>query len=337
MEGEVGLNLRRAIGGAVLAILASTVVFAVLAVLGDGPSVAAALGSFPPGTLAMMLLLGLGCFVVRAIRWGWLMARAGHPVGARDALYMHIAGQTMAVSPGRLGEVLKPWLAREIARMPMARGIALVFCERVADLLAVCVLTLGGLSLIGARWWAGPLVIGVMAAGVWVAGSTWFHRIALAVLAKQSWAAKHAESATAMSQTVRDALAWRPLARSALASTFAWGLEGLGFYLCVRALGFDGLGVFSGISAYAAPTIVGAFTFLPGGIGGTEASMAGILVAVGMPAATAAAATVVARVATLWWAVALGWIVLASRPALLRRLFSTIVGTDGDAEEPGTG
>jgi uncharacterized protein (TIRG00374 family) len=318
------------LGALVLAIGVSAIVYAVLAFVADGPAVADALGTFPPATLAIMLALALGCYLVRALRWGWLMRLVGHPASVRDALYLHLSGQTMAVSPGRMGEVLKPWLARDTVGMPMGEGVALVFCERVADLLAVCILSLGGLSLVDAGWWAVVLVFGTLGVGVYVAGSSWFHRAALGLIGRQAWARRHHEAAAAMSATVQRALAWRPLALSTLASVVAWGFEGVGFYLCVRTLGFSGLDVFAGVSVYAVPTIVGAFTFLPGGIGGTEASMAGILIAVGMPGADAAAATVLTRVATLWWAVLLGWAVLVTRPTVFRRLVSTIAGADAD-------
>jgi hypothetical protein len=39
-------------------------------------------------------------------------------------------------------------------------------------------------------------------------------------------------------------------------------------------------------------------------------------------------ATLLVRVATLWWAVVLGWAALASRPALFRRLFATMASGD---------
>jgi uncharacterized protein (TIRG00374 family) len=112
-------------------------------------------------------------------------------------------------------------------------------------------------------------------------------------------------------------------------SVVAWGFEGIGFALCLHELGFGGLDVFAAVSVYAVATIVGAFTFLPGGIGLTEASMAGILVTAGMAASAASAATLVTRVVTLWWAVLLGWLMLASRPVLFRRL----LGREADDPE----
>ncbi|MRS11726.1 MAG: flippase-like domain-containing protein [Actinobacteria bacterium] len=319
-SGERIFGPRRLIRAVLIAALMSGVVYAVLIVLGDGSEVASALRGFPPPTLAWMLLLGLAGFVVRALRWGALMRVLGHPVRTRDALYLHVAGQTMSVTPGRVGEVLKPWLAREVGGMPMSHGIPLVFAERVADLIAVCVLALGGLAALGG---SAPVLVAwtaVIVGGTALAGAPWFHSLALKLVRRQEWSRKHEGSAQAIAETLSRALHWRTLAWSVPVSLLAWGLEGIGLVLCIRALGFDALGWAASVSVYAVATIAGAFSFLPGGIGLTEASMAGILVATGMPAAAASAATLVTRVATLWWSVSLGWVALASRPAVLKRV-----------------
>jgi len=50
----------------------------------------------------------------------------------------------------------------------------------------------------------------------------------------------------------------------------------------------------------------GALSFMPGGLGGDEAVMVGLLVWQGLDAADAVAATVIIRVTTLWFAVLLG-------------------------------
>jgi len=304
----------------VVAALMSGAVYAVLIALGDGREVVRALRGFNPLVFVGMLVLGLASFALRALRWGALMRVLGYPVRAADALYLHVAGQTMSITPGRVGEILKPWLAREVAGMPMSSGIPLVFAERVADLIAVSLLALGGLSALGGATSVLAAGVAVVVAGTTLAGSAWFHGLALRVVRRQEWARRHEGSARAISDTLGRALHWRVLVWSVATSVVAWGLEGIGFSLCLHALGFDTLGVLAEISIYGVATIAGAFSFLPGGIGLTEASMAGILMAAGVAAAGASAATLVTRVATLWWSVALGWVALGSRPKVLRRV-----------------
>lgn len=320
MDAYTSMNLRKMLRALVVAALASALVYAVMIALSDGPEVARALSGFPVTTFGLMLLLGAGCYAIRAMRWGALMRLMGHPLSLRDAFYAHLAGQTMTISPGRVGEVLKPWLSRELSGLPLSRGIALVFTERVADLIAVCLLSLGGLSALGGGSWWLLVGLGFIVVGTAVASSGWFHRLALGVLGRQEWAQRHRESAKAISETIRTSLDWRVLWWSVSASAAAWGLEGIGFALCLEALGFSVFDLATAVSVYAVSTIVGAFTFLPGGIGLTEASMAGILVASGMGASGASAATLITRVATMWWAVVIGWAVIAGRPALFRRL-----------------
>lgn len=328
-ERTRNLSASRILRGLAFAALGSAAVSAVLVVIGDGPAVAAALRGFDLLTLLWMLLLGAAGFLVRSIRWGALMREIGHPVAFRDALYMQVSGQAMTVTPGRVGEVVKPWLGREISGMRMTRGVTLVFAERVADLIAVCLLALGGLTALGGTTWVLAAGVAVVAAGTVLAGSSWFHGLALRVVRSRERARKHEASAEAIADTLRRALHWRVLLWSVPASVVAWGLEGIGFALCLRAFGFDALGLLADVSVYGVATIAGAFSFLPGGIGLTEASMAGILVAADMPAASAAGATVITRVATLWWGVGLGWIALASRPGLLKRVLGGEPAADG--------
>lgn len=333
MDAYTSMNLRKMLRALIVAAFASALVYAVMIFLGDGPRVFAALRRFPLGTFLLMLLLGVGCYVIRALRWCALMRVVNHPMRIADGLYVQFAGQTMSVSPGRLGEVLKPWLSREIAGLPMGRGIALMFAERVADLIAVCLLSLGGLAALGGGSLWLMIGLGAIVAGTLVASSGWFHRLALGVIARKDRVRRHHASAKAISETIRAALDWRVLLWSVSASVVAWGLEGVGFAMCLRALGYFGLDAPSSISVYAVSTIVGAFTFLPGGIGLTEASMAGILVATGMGASGASAATLLTRVTTLWWGVVIGWSAIASRPGLLRQLLAMQDGTDESPAE----
>src|SRR5690606_24533469 len=100
-------------------------------------------------------------------------------------------------------------------------------------------------------------------------------------------------------------------------AVLAWLAECVGFALIVGA--FPGAEVPLGVatSIYAATTIAGALSFLPGGLLVTEASMALLLVQAGsgVDQATAAAATILTRLATLWFAVGIGLVAMA----LLRR------------------
>jgi uncharacterized membrane protein YbhN (UPF0104 family) len=85
----------------------------------------------------------------------------------------------------------------------------------------------------------------------------------------------------------------------------SWGLEGLALYWIAQDIGI-GINLATGLGVYAIAVLAGALSFLPGGLGGTEAVMGLLLVAFGADAASAVAITLLCRIATLWFAVALG-------------------------------
>lgn len=86
----------------------------------------------------------------------------------------------------------------------------------------------------------------------------------------------------------------------------AWGAEGIGFGVICRSLDISGsLGVFCAIYAVAVLGGSAAF-FLPAGIGGMEIVMTTLLVERGTPLRVAIIATLLCRLATLWFAVLLG-------------------------------
>jgi uncharacterized protein (TIRG00374 family) len=312
------VNRRRLVGGLAFGVLFSVLVYAALAALTDARAALDAVADFPLLTFGVMLALALGGYTLRGLRWRYYSNLLGHPASPRDALYVYFSGLTMTITPGKVGEVLKAFLARELVGMPMAKGVTLLFIERQADLIAVLVLATGGLSLLpgGWLWIPGALLVVVLAT---LAISTrWFQAFLLRILSASGWIRRHDESVSAISETMRLTLSLRPLSIAVPMSVVAWGAEGLSFYLCARALGFSGLGLGPAVAIYAASTVAGALAFFPGGIGFTEASLAALLVAAGASGATAAAATVIVRVATLWLGVAAGWVVIATRPALLR-------------------
>jgi uncharacterized protein (TIRG00374 family) len=320
---------RRIISGLLVASLASVLVYAILAALTDAQAVGQAIRDFPPETFAAMLALSLVCYVLRAVRWRYYARVLGYSASWRDTFYLHFSGMTMTVTPGKLGEVLKAYLGRELVGMPMTRGVTLLFTERLADLIAVLVLSTGGLSLVTGGWLWFPGALGVVFAGTLVLSSERFHAFALRTVSARPWMRRHDASTAAVSETFRATLSLKTLAVAIPISVVAWGAEGFAFYLCLRALGFDGLGFSPAVAAYAVSTVIGALAFMPGGVGLTEASLTGLCIAAGASGSVATAATVLIRIATLWFGVALGWVVFATRPSVLRGF---VRGRDEDAD-----
>jgi glycosyltransferase 2 family protein len=99
-------------------------------------------------------------------------------------------------------------------------------------------------------------------------------------------------------------------------SIVAWLCECVAFWLVLRGFSSPEATVDASLKLcifiYATMTIAGALSFLPGGLGVQEIGMVKLLIAQahGLSEPTAAAATFITRVCTLWFAVIIGVVAL---------------------------
>ena len=85
-----------------------------------------------PGWLAASLALGLGTFLLRAVRWTWLLRPVARvPVGS--AFLATAAGFAANNLPGKVGEVLRPYLLSRLRGLPFSPLLASIVLERVFD------------------------------------------------------------------------------------------------------------------------------------------------------------------------------------------------------------
>ena len=106
-------------------LIAIAAVIAALTLIGDVREVRARLGGFAWITFAAALGLALGNYALRFVRWhGYLRTRQlAVPVGQSALVF--VAGFSMAVTPGKLGELIKSYLLRQLAGIrspPRRRG-----------------------------------------------------------------------------------------------------------------------------------------------------------------------------------------------------------------------
>jgi uncharacterized protein (TIRG00374 family) len=286
--------------------------YVAIALYAGARDVGAELRAFDVRMALLALALAALNYGLRFAKWELYLRRLGVKIPVGDSLMIFLSGFSLTVTPGKIGEVLKSYLLREIHGVPMARTAPTVVAERVTDLIACVALALGGVGVLGGGqrllWVAGALV------GIFLVVASWrplVHFIIdvsekLPVVGKM--APKLREFYGAMAELVKPV----PLTLATLLSIGAWAAECLAFWVVLH--GFPGADASLRLCTfiYAAMTIAGALSFLPGGLLVQEGGMVGLLVAtahaVTKPRATAA--TFVTRVCTLWFAVVVGLVAL---------------------------
>lgn len=265
--------------------------------------VAAAAAEVGVAGMAVALALSLLNYGLRFCRWQAYLAAMEHPVPWRPSLKIYLAGFALTTTPGKTGETLRGLLLRRW-QMPYQKSLAAFLSERLSDLLAVVLLTLAGLSLYPA---ARPLMLaGALAVAV-----------AFCVLASERLLLRlrHMLAGTGRLQLLQHLADILLQARrchtpvllvvATMLSLVAWAAEAWAFHLILGWMGLDTSLAFA-VFVYAIAMLAGALSFIPGGLGGAEAAMVALLVWGGASGPEAVAATVLIRLATLWFAVILG-------------------------------
>jgi len=298
--------------GLLVVIAGGAAVFAGVSIYGDVHELGNRLAGFAWWTFAAALGLALTNYALRYARWTLYLRNRSLAVPARTSALVFVSGFALSVTPGKIGELIKSYLLRAILAIPIARSAPIVVAERVTDLIALLLLALVGVGLYGI---AGTTVAAggalVLAGLVVLAWPSLSHRLIDAATGPRRLARyrpRLRELYAGLAELVRP---W-PLTWGTAIGVVAWLSECAGFALIVS--GFSGTHVpFAlAILIYASTTVAGALSFLPGGLVVTDAGMTWLLQSArGADQATAAAATILTRLATLWFAVVIGLVALA--------------------------
>jgi glycosyltransferase 2 family protein len=310
--------------GVIVALLMAIAVGALVVAWGDAPSVFAALRRFPAGLIVPVVLLTIWNYALRWLRWNYYLRVLGVAgISHASSALVFLSGFAMGLTPGKSGELSKSYWLREIAgpeRAPIARTAPIVFAERLVDGIAMLLLATSG--LISFRFGVSALLVVAALACVAVAviqARPVVHNL-LKMLSRRPRTSRLGEVLETAYDSARELLTWPRLGLAVGVGVISWGGECLALYLILLGLGaLPSLELVNQATfALAAGSLVGSASLLPGGIGAAEGTVAAVLGLVAdQPRDVAAAATLLIRVCTLWFGVALGAISLA---ALVRRV-----------------
>ena len=297
-------------------------VYAGFVLWADAAGIARALRDFDLRLLPVACGLSFLNYVVRFARWQRYCKLLNVTLTRGTSFLIYLAGLSLTVTPGKLGEAFKSWMIRDVDGSPVAHTAPIVIAERFTDLLAFLVLVgVSGIATHPEHAWIFWVTLALSAALLIVFGSRRAAELACAVLARLPVVGGLAPRASAAFESTRVLTSPRELVMPTLVATVGWGLECYGFWLIANSLvGGEGVPFLFATYSFALAAVAGAVVILfPGGLGITEGLMGSLLegryAALGLGAEVARAkafsATLLIRLCTLWFAVAVGLVSLA--------------------------
>lgn len=303
-------------------LVAAFVLWCAFAVRGDLQliSVASLLRSWDLLLLAAVLSALNYCF--RIVRWRWYLARLGYQLPLRFAGITFLAGFAYTLSPGKMGEIVRARYYVPLG-IPLSSVAAAFFAERLLDVVAMAALAallIASLPAYGNAVFT--IMLGVVVLLAVFSAVPWHRMASTCERLQPGLLRKGLLGVTSTLAATRPLLSPGALSVGFVLGFFAWGFEGIGLSVLAGASTVSHLDLFAAVGIYAVAVLVGAVSFLPGGLGSTEAVMTTLLVARGFPVADSIFITLSCRLLTLWLGVLLGWVAVL---LLRQRSFASAV------------
>lgn len=281
-----------------------------LALYGDLRALGSSLRHFRWSYVPLIVALTAINYALRFVKWEYYLRRLDiREVAFFDSLAIFLSAFAMVLTPGKVGEVLKSYQLRQAYGVPIARSAPIVLAERLTDGVAMAFLSALGLTFYRQGWVIVALTLLLMLGLATVAQ---FRPLALRLIA---WGeglplvGRFAHELHHFYESARTLLEPVPLAVAVTLGTVSWAFEGVALYIVLRGLGVDHSLqlVLQSVFILSFATIVGVLVMMPGGLGGVEGTIAGLLqLLVGLDRARAVTGTLLIRMGTLWFGVTLG-------------------------------
>lgn len=255
--------------------------------------------------LPFILMLAPLNYFFRYLKWNYYLDIVDVDVPPKINRAIFISGLSMTITPAKAGELLKSYLLKEYNGTDISVTSPIIIAERITDAIAMIILaSIGSLAYQHGQY----ILLFTMLAVVLGISSLYFDKLfefITSLLSKVKYLNKISHLLIEFQQNAKKLFGFKSLIVAIGLGLISWGFEGFVVYLSLKALGGD-LSILGSIFVVSFSSILGALSFLPGGLGIAEGSIMGILILLGISKDMSAATTLITRFSTLWLGVLLG-------------------------------
>ncbi len=307
--------------GIVFSLLLAFVVMTAIALYSDVPKMLVALAHFRWMYLPLILGFTLFNYFWRFVKWQYYLRRLKIVLDWRKSLLIFLSGLSMAITPGKVGELLKSYLLRRATGAAISRTSPIIVAERLTDGIAMLGLAATGLILYRFGWQILLVLFILGILGIALVQNRTVVLAGLTTLERVPKLARIAVAIRAFYESSYTLLQWRPLLLAIGIGVISWSGECVALYFV-----YTGLGIAANVDLFikavfilAVSSLIGSASGLPGGLGTADGSMIGLTRVLISPSATmGGAATLLIRLCTLWFGLTLGVVALLTFRAIQR-------------------
>lgn len=289
-----------------LIILFAVIVYLLMGIYANFGNLLSALEKFNWIFLPVMIALVTLAYFVRFIKWNFFLRNVGVHLPLKENLFVFFSGLSMTITPAKAGEIWKGWLIREINGENLSKTVPVVIVDRVTDVIGLVVLSLSGILFYKSGISVLVILIVLFALFLVAIKSKTISGRLISLL--EGRASKYNIDIKDAHQSFQKCIESKYLVGTSVLAVIAWFIECLAIYFVILGFG-ESINLVLSVFLYSFSSILGALSFIPGGLGVAEASLSGLLVLFGLSSSIAVGAALIMRFGTLWYGAILGFLV----------------------------
>lgn len=286
-----------------LIVLFAAAVYILMGIYVDAGKLVSIMEKFRWDLFILLLVFTTISYVIRFVKWDFFLKIVGVRLDIWNNLFVFLSGFSMVMTPGKVGEVWKGWLIKDINGEKLNKTVPVVIIDRITDVLGLIIL-----SMLGILYYIEGLyiiiVLLVLFSGFIIAirSKTISGKI-ITLLEKKM--GKYAENIKTMHATFEVLMKPGPIIAMSFVSACAWFFECLVMYVTIRGFG-ESISITLSTFIFSFASLAGAVSMVPGGLGVAEGSISGLLQYFGTSPTVSVAITIIVRSVTLWYGTIIG-------------------------------
>lgn len=291
-------------------VIASVGLYGVFLFFSDFNIISEQISNFKYEFLPLILLLVSISWTPLLVRWQILLKKNDINIPIKKSFLLFLCGMSMSITPGHVGELIKSQLMKTIYNIPRTKTAPIIFVEKFYDLTGAIIASIIGIIILGMDTNLILISVSILIVIIFLIYYRPIFEFILKRVTKTKFFSKYSENLSDSYEIVRNSTTPQISSISFGLSVLYWIIISVAVHFILLSFGIESISVLKTISIYSSSVIIGAISFIPGGLGITEGSLIGLFSLEGIDISLALILSVMIRILTMWYSVSIGFICL---------------------------
>ena len=294
----------------ILILVAAIGIYGIFLFLSDFSIILEKISNFKINYLPLILLLVSVSWIPLIIKWHFLLKNSRINVPLTKSIAIFFSGSAFEITPGQIGILIKSQLLKTSSNISRTKTVPIVIVEKIYDLIGAILASVIGIIILGMEFYLIIIAISVLATIFFFMYHRRSSELVFNRITKLKFFSKYIDNMSEFYEVVKKSTNVKAATICILLALTYWFIISAAAYYTLIAFDVNLLDYLKVLAIYTTSTLLGAISFIPGGIGITEGSIAGLFTLNGVDISTALILGVMIRVLTLWYSVGVGFISL---------------------------